>query len=331
MATSIGELFLKLRVDGASEFKNQLSEATKGVTVLAGSISALSGIAIKMASNFTETTNVIDVAFGRNAKAVEAWAVDTGRAMGRSTQQMRDFAGTMQSMLSPMLGNSEKAATMSKALAQLSVDIGSFRNVGDADAFTELMSARSGGAEAIKSLGINMSVAAQQQFAYTQGISRKIEKLTEAEKVQLRFNYIMDKTSMMQGDAVRTADSLANQMKALEADVKNTAVTLGNALMPAASSVLSVIRSLTSSLRDMSEGQASAVTAVGAMTVAILALGAAFMKAATSAAAFGAAAMVAAALYFGASNAMSDSGGDGWGRAVLRREQRHVGLWRVRV
>ena len=157
MSTNVGELIATLRLD-ASAFSGGLKEAEKrledlkegaksaaaGLGVITAALVAAGVGAIKAASDFNETTNVIEQAFGKNTAAAEKWAVASGNAMGRSTQMMREMGGTFQSMLAPMTGSVDKAAQMSMSLSQLAVDIGSFRNVSDQEAFAALSSAMSG-------------------------------------------------------------------------------------------------------------------------------------------------------------------------------------------
>lgn len=242
MSTSIGELFLKLRVDGGDQFKSVMAEA-KGYMLAFGAAAAATGAAaIKMASDFSETSNVIQQAFGGGAAAAEQWAATTGAALGRSTQAMRETVSVMQAMLSPMVGNQDAAAGMSKALAQLAVDMGSFWNVADTQAFDALRSAMSGESEPMKRFGVVMTEAALNAYALSNGINMTTQQMTESEKATLRFHYVMEQTSMVQGDAARTSDGFANQLKALQADASNAAVTLGNDLMPAARDWLAFAR-----------------------------------------------------------------------------------------
>jgi hypothetical protein len=202
---------------------------------------AIGGVAVaslKMASDFNETSNVLTTAFGESAPAIEAWAKDTAEAMGRSTQQMREFVGVSQSMLFGMTGNRVAAMEMSKGLTQLAVDMGSFFNVADKDAFDALKSAITGEAEPMKRFGVVMLESTLQAYALSKGITKKMDAMSEAEKVALRYNFIMERTALAQGDAVKTADSLGNRFKALVGFSHDLGVSFGNELEPTAKAVL---------------------------------------------------------------------------------------------
>lgn len=243
MAMNIGELFAILRLD-AGAFHSGMGmaiELSQKFIQVAGKIGVAS---IKAASDFNETSNVIQQAFGKSSDAVEKWAADTGDAMGRSTQQIRQFSGVMQAMLSPMLGSSDAAEQVSKSITKLAVDMGSFWNVADEDAFAALRSGLSGEAEPLKRFGIVMNDAALNAYALAEGIKISYTNMDEASRVQLRYNFILDRTTMVQGDAERTSDGWANQTKALDADLANAAATIGQDLIPVAQEWMEVLREL---------------------------------------------------------------------------------------
>jgi hypothetical protein len=212
--------------------------------VASAALAGLGAIAVKQASDFEETSNVISVAFGDLGPSVEKWAKDTGDAMGRSTQDMRMFAGTLQAMLAPMAKSRGEAARMSTDLAQLAVDLGSFFNVADDDALAALRSGLSGEAEPLKRFGVLMNENTLQAFALSQGIRTNVKDMDEGSKQALRYAFIMERTKLAQGDAVRTADGFANSLKAMQGALKNAAVSIGQALLPAVTAIVEKITGL---------------------------------------------------------------------------------------
>jgi len=252
VSTSIGELFLKLRVEGADQLKGVLGEAKTHMLAFGAAATAAGVMAVKAASDFNESSNVIQQAFGRGAASAERWAAATGQALGRSTQSMRETVSVMQAMLVPMTGSQDAADGMSKALTKLAVDMGSFWNVADKDAFEALRSAMSGESEPMKRFGVVMNEAALNAYALGEGINVTMQSMTEAEKTQVRYHFLMEQTAMVQGDAARTADSFANQMKAFGADVDDAAVSLGQNLLPEAQEWLRIARETMAVFKDSS-------------------------------------------------------------------------------
>ncbi|MGM0409186.1 MAG: hypothetical protein ACQEQF_00370 [Bacillota bacterium] len=186
----------------------------------------------QMASEAKELSNVVNQSFGEMADSINDWAKETGDAMNRSTYQMREFAAFNQAILKPLLGTSEATANMSKNLTKLSVDMGSFFEVADKQAFEAIQSGLMGMVKPLRQFGIDMTQATLQSYALRKGIDEKVESMDQAEKVQLRYNYLMENTTHIQGDAVRTADSFANRMKGLRGQLDNLARNMGKYLLP---------------------------------------------------------------------------------------------------
>jgi hypothetical protein len=188
---------------------------------------------VKLASDVNETENVLEQTFGpAGAKRVENWALVTGQAMGRSEFQLREFAGQLGAVLEPTVGmaNAEK---MSEVLTGLAVDLGSFFNTSDEQAKLALQSGIIGGeAEPLRKYGVMLSDATLQEFAHTKGINKKITAMTIAEKTQLRYDFVLSRTTKAQGDAARTLDGYANASKALDAAMRSLQTRLGQALLP---------------------------------------------------------------------------------------------------
>ena len=66
-------------------------------------------------------------------------------------------------------------------------------------------------------LGIDLSVATLKEYALAQGIDKSWTSMTQAEKVMLRYRYLMDATKQQQNDFARTSLSLANSFRTLRA------------------------------------------------------------------------------------------------------------------
>lgn len=92
-------------------------------------------------------------------------------------------------MIDAMGVTGQKNAQMSMTLAQLSADWASFRDMKPDQVFDKIRSAVSGETEAIKSLGIVMTVNNLQRYAQSEGIRKSYKDMTEAQKVTLRYNF----------------------------------------------------------------------------------------------------------------------------------------------
>lgn len=272
MAENVGDLFATIGLK-SDAFVKGMEDVFKTLAAATAAMGAAGAYAVKLASDYNETSNVMQQAFGKGAKAAEQWAAAQGTAMGRSTQQMREYVSVMQASMVPTLGSAQAATQMSKGITQLAVDMGSFFNVADPEAFNALRSALNGEAEPMKRFGVVMSEAALQAYALRQGIRTKVEAMDEAQKATLRYNFILDRTKAVQGDAIRTSDGLANQMKALQANVANLTTRFGQELYPAVTSAVQRITSMVESVANADASAMKMAATIATVTIAVTASG----------------------------------------------------------
>lgn len=206
---------------------------------------------LTVASESEELDNVMQESFEHMRDSVESWAISTAQAMNRSTYQMREFVGLNQALLRPLIGDIAKATEMSKTLATLAVDMASFWNVEDKEVFEALQSGIVGLVRPLRRFGIDLTEAALKQYALNKGIKEAIEEMDQAKKALLRYDFIMERTILQQGDAIRTAGSYQNQLKGLQGDIRNLTEEMGKLLLPMGTEVLRNVRDLVKWFRDL--------------------------------------------------------------------------------
>ena len=72
-----------------------------------------------------------------------------------------------------------------------------------------------------------MTQNALDQYALANGYGRTTAKMSEQEKVALRYKFVLDKLSLANGDFARTSDSWANQTRVLSLRFNELKATLG--------------------------------------------------------------------------------------------------------
>ena len=233
------------------------SIAAKGLTVAASAIAAAGaalaaagGYAIKMASDLSEVQNVVDTTFGANADTINKWSKDAGTAFGLSDLEAKKYTSTLGAMTKSMGLTDGQTLEMSQGLAGLTGDMSSFYNLDHDEAFDKIRAGISGETEPLKQLGINMSVANLEAYALSQGITTSYDAMSEAEKVTLRYNYLMQATADAQGDFSKTSGSLANQIRIAQLQVTNLASSVGTALLPMATEAMTKLAGMGQQLND---------------------------------------------------------------------------------
>lgn len=197
--------------------------------------------AVQAASDQGEALNKSLVIFGEHSTQVEEWAETGGKAFGLSKTAALDAAAGFGQMLQTAGFAVDESALMSEAMVQLAGDMASFNNIDPTVALEKLRSGLAGEAEPLRQYGVFLSEAAVSQEAYTSGIADYGDALTEAEKVQARYNIILEQTAKQQGDFGRTAESLPNQLRTMRAEFANVSAEVGTALLPAMTSLLGTV------------------------------------------------------------------------------------------
>lgn len=201
-----------------------------GAAFAAVGIGAFKGI--KAASNLAEQVNKSNVVFGKSAGVVEDWSKRTADAIGLSRRAALQAAGAYGQMLQTAGLNERASAKMSTELVNLAGDLASFNDIDPTLALDKLRSGLSGEAEPLRALGVFLSEARVKAEAYRSGIAKLGAELTEGQKVQARYNLILQDTSKAQGDFARTSDSLANSSRRVKAQLENAAAGLASRVLP---------------------------------------------------------------------------------------------------
>lgn len=176
--------------------------------------------ALTMASDLEEVQNVVDKTFGSMAESVNEWSREALNAYGLSELQAKTMTGTLGAMFKAT-GFSESALTeMSTTLVGLAGDFASFYNMGQEEAFEKIRAGINGSTEPLQSLGIQMTQANLDAYALSQGLGKTVSKMSEMEKQQLRYNYLLSVTADQQGDfADGLETSWSNYKRILSANI----------------------------------------------------------------------------------------------------------------
>lgn len=209
---------------------------------------ALGKQAIDTASDIQEVQNVVDTAFGSMSYKMEEFAKTSVKQFGLSQLAAKEIGSTFMAMASNMVGSSETASDMAINLTKRAADMASFYNRSAEDTATALHGVFTGETEVLKQYGIVQTEVNLQEYAAAHGINKKISAMTQAEKVQLRYNYVMEQTSLSAGDFARTSGSWANQTRILSEQFKELLSVLGSGLIAVFTPVIKFLNTVLSAL-----------------------------------------------------------------------------------
>lgn len=268
MATD-GSLRFDTRIDesGFNRGIRKITDSAKGITAtLKGLGAAMTGFlavaaiktmvgfanqAIELSSDMQEVQNVVDTAFGSMAYKAEEFADNAIEGFGMSRLAAKQTASTYMAMGKSMGLSMEAASDMAIETAKLTGDVASFYNISQDLAAVKLKGIWTGETEALKDLGVVMTEANLQQFALNKGITKSIASMTQAEKVALRYEYVMTTLADAQGDFARTSDSWANQTRVLSERWKELLSIVGGGLIRVLTPVVGVINTIMQALINL--------------------------------------------------------------------------------
>lgn len=239
--------------NGSSGIKNasfnlgNLLKTAIGFKAIRG-LANLGKSAIGFGSDITEIENVVDVSFGSMADEAYKFASTAKEQFGLSELAAKQYSGTMMAMMKSSGVAQDAASKMSISLAGLAGDIASFYNIDTDTAFQKIRSGISGEIEPLRQLGINLSVANMEAYALSKGITTSYNAMSQAEKVALRYNYLMSATGDVQGDFARTSGSWANQVRLLTLNFQSLSAVIGQGLIAGILPAIQALNALMSKL-----------------------------------------------------------------------------------
>ena len=216
------------------------------LTAVIAVLTKLTKYTTSAASDLVEVQNVVDISFGKSAKKVNAWAKTVIQNFGLSQTEAKRTASTFMAMSNGMDIANDAGTTMAITLAELSADLASFWNTSQAEAFTALKSVYTGETETLKKYGIVMTEANLKAFAMTQGIKKQYNEMSQAEKVALRYKFVMKTAANAQGDFARNSTTWANQIKILRTQLQELATMIGHVFVKVLRPVLIMVNKLLS-------------------------------------------------------------------------------------
>lgn len=275
MSDTVGQIALELGID-SSQIVNQLTGASNkaakqatsifsglGKKIAAGlSIAAVTKFTkdcIEVGSNVTEVQNVVDTAFKDLSWQADQWASNAMTNFGLSELSAKKYMGVFGQMSNAMGITGKAALDMAENVTGLTGDVASFYNLGTDEAYTKLKSIWTGETETLKDLGVIMTQTNLDQYALNNGFGKTTAKMTEQEKVMLRYQYVTSALSNATGDFVKTQDSWANQTRILTLRFQQLKASLGKGFIALFTPILRGFNSLLAGLQEVADGFASFV------------------------------------------------------------------------
>jgi hypothetical protein len=280
---SLASINVKFSVDlkqFSTEMQNSLREIDKAgqkfqqigrsvSTYVTLPILAAGTAAVKFASDYNESLNKVEVSFKGSSAQIKEFAKTSLETSGIAESTALDMASAYGDMATSMGISTNEAAKMSTSLVSLAGDLASFKNISIDIANTAISSIFTGETESLKKLGIVMTEINLKQFALNTGVKKQYDVMSQAEKVQLRYNYILSVTKNAQGDFTRTAGGSANQMRIFQESLKQVAQQFGQVILPIFTKIITVVNEKIKAFGGLSVATKTVIVVVAGLVAVI--------------------------------------------------------------
>lgn len=232
-------------------------------------ILAAGAAAVKFATDYNESLNKVDASFKGSSEQVKQFAKTSLETSGIAEGTALDMAAAYGDMATSMGMSTNQAAKMSTSLVTLAGDLASFKNIGIDQANTALTAIFTGETESLKKLGIVITEVNLKQYALNTGIKKNFEVMTQAEKVQLRYNYILSVTKNAQGDFARTSGGAANQTRIFFESLKQVGQQIGQVILPVFIKIITAINEKIKAFGGLSVATKTVIVVVAGLVAVI--------------------------------------------------------------
>ncbi|MGD1818929.1 MAG: hypothetical protein ACPKOI_03480 [Pleomorphochaeta sp.] len=298
MTNIIGTLIYKITGD-TSALETNLANSKKQVVqtgdsfvkmgnkIKTVSTTIISGVLVKSliqaSSRLQELDNKFNTVFKGMEIQTKEFVDEYSKATSRGVIDTKEFLATQQDLRTGYGDNIEAAAKYSQAVVGITNDLASFSNVPIKEAMAAMQSGLSYQFEALRRLGVSLSVATIEQGDYAKSINKSWLEMTNLEKQEAVLSGVVSqsKNALHQniqlwtdynyklGDAALTSDSFANSSQGMLQSLEDTKAEIGNNLIPIASLLSSTVLNISRGFNALPNGLQLATTAVGVFGIAL--------------------------------------------------------------
>ena len=254
----------------ADKFSSSIKNATSSVGGFGGALSGVSSGLLQFIGNAVGIHSIADAlstaaqeamewdgisarfgeGFGEQANEAYDWVMKLENALYVNGQQFMQYSSNFATLSKGMGVPTRAIKDMSIGLTELAYDIYAKNN----DFYTleeSLAAVRSaflGEIEPIRKAGISITEATLKEAAANYGLTMSVEKMTEAQKMQLRYKVMLDQAyaSSTVGTYISELGTAEGASRALTQQLKGLVQTIGGLLMPVISAVLPYIQAFVS-------------------------------------------------------------------------------------
>lgn len=264
----------KTTLGKTSEEWGTLSEKTteigKGMTMkVTAPILAAAGASFKLGADFEQALGKMDVVFGESSGRIDKWSRNALKDFSLARSTAVTMASDFGALFKGMGMNMQQTEEWSTTLTERTMDLSNFYDTTVEETTNALNAIVTGQTEPLRRFGINMTQATLQEYAYASGIRKKVSDMTEAEKVQLRYNFVIERTNIAVGTTARESDTATGQINRFKEGVKELGVGFSEHILPIFVPVIEGVNNMIEGFANLSDGTKKFIVVAGGIVASI--------------------------------------------------------------
>ena len=175
---------------------------------------------------FERTLTGFNRAFGESIGTVESWNKTIAKVSEQTGFTEKSLRGAVTEIIATTsaMGFNEK---QQKRLLEVTTDYARFLGDDVVQTTIEFISALNGQAQSVQKYGVKLGATNIQQKLYNKGLNTSFQNLGENEKVQIRFNSLLEQYAPIAGNAAAVAGTLAGQQLVLNNNITRLSQSFG--------------------------------------------------------------------------------------------------------
>lgn len=232
-------------------------------------IMAASAAAFKLGGDYEQALGKLDTVFQGNTKEIEEWTKGAMDNFGLSKLSATEMVADFGAMFDTFGFNMKETTKMSMDMAERVRDLGAFYNLTTQETVDALNAIFTGQVQPLKKFGLALTQAQLQEHALAKGINKKVSEMTEAEKVQLRYSFVMEKTSKAVGQFKKEHDTASTQLETFKELMKEIGTTFGETIIPIFGPLLEKVNNALKYIAGLDAGTRKFIVTMGLMAAAV--------------------------------------------------------------
>lgn len=232
-------------------------------------IMAASAAAFKLGGDYEQALGKMNDVFGENNKAMQDWLNTSMESFGLSKLSAAGMVADFGALFDNYGFKIQETTKMSQSLVERVRDLGARFNKSSEETAAALNAIFTGQTEPMRKFGVMLNQTSLQEYALAQGINKKVSEMTEAEKVQLRYNYVMEKTTSSLGYFKKEQNTASAQLETFKELMKEIGTTFGETIIPIFGPLLEKVNNALKYIAGLDAGTRKFIVTMGLMAAAV--------------------------------------------------------------